>query len=678
MEPEVTPPVKNKHIHIVRIYLTFILTLVVLEILAVLVQFQAKNHLQTQLFPSQRTFVKTFTSESDFKDYLKKGEGVSGAYPSFGRGGIAVSPNISMDITAPSQLSTGIAEKSAPTAVAQDISGTNVQVKGIDEPDIIKTDGSKIYFSIQDYYYPMPLPFVRPQAQSLIAPDSKIVGMPNRYNPATRVIKAFPPKDLSEIAKIEKTGDLLLNNNILVVFENNNLYGFDVSNPSVPRQKWNMKLDQNFIVSSRLYGSKIYLVVGTNINSSRPCPIEPILMQGKTISIPCSQIYHPVAPVPVNTTYTAMLIDINNGNMEKSVSFVGSTDNSQVYMSQNSLFITYSYFEDYTNFMFKFFSSEGRNIIPESVLAKLNKLQSYDISSLAKQVEFDSILEDYYGSLTSDERLKIENEMTNKTESYLKAHKRDFEKTGIVKIAFPGFSVKATGEVAGRPLNQFSLDEYNGNLRIATTIQGFIFGSSESVSDVYVLDGNLNKIGVVSDLGQKERIYSVRFIEDKGYVVTFRQTDPFYVLDLSNPSNPQLKGELKIPGYSSYLDRIAKDRILGIGKEGNRVKLSLFDVSDPSNPKEAAKYMLDEYSSDVLNNHHAFLLDPRNNVFFLPGGKGGYIFSYKNDDLILKRAVGNIQAKRAIYMDNYMYIVGNDKIVVLDETNWKEVNDLEF
>ena len=90
--------------------------------------------------------------------------------------------------------------------------------------------------------------------------------------------------------------------------------------------------------------------------------------------------------------------------------------------------------------------------------------------------------------------------------------------------------------------------------------------------------------GSVVDLGQGERIYSVRFIEDKGYVVTFKQVDPFYVLDLSDPMNPEKKGELKIPGYSSYLHPITKDKILGIGEENNKVKISLFDVSDPADP----------------------------------------------------------------------------------------------
>ena len=120
------------------------------------------------------------------------------------------------------------------------------------------------------------------------------------------------------------------------------------------------------------------------------------------------------------------------------------------------------------------------------------------------------------------------------------------------------------------------------------------------------------------------------------------------------------------------------DKVLGIGKEGSQVKISLFGVGDPTNPTELAKYTLKEYWSDVLNNHHAFLLDSRHNVFFLPGGKGGYVFSYQSDTISLARAIGDIRANRAIYIDDYMYVIGEEKLVVLNENDWQEVNDLDL
>jgi uncharacterized secreted protein with C-terminal beta-propeller domain len=248
-------------------------------------------------------------------------------------------------------------------------------------------------------------------------------------------------------------------------------------------------------------------------------------------------------------------------------------------------------------------------------------------------------------------------------------------------------NIDSTGSVPGKLLNQFSLDEYKGNLRAATNVGesflnwGFGFGAGNSdntANDVYILGDDLKTRGSVTDLGKGEKIFGVRFIEDKGYVVTFKQVDPLYVLDLADPMNPAKKGELKIPGYSSYLHPITKDKILGVGEENNQVKISLFDVSDPQNPREISKYNLDEYYSEISATHHAFLLDAKHQIFFLPGSKGGYVFSYAGDNLTLAKAVSDIQAKRAIYIDNFLYVIGENKLVVLDEGNWEKVSELEL
>ena len=158
-------------------------------------------------------------------------------------------------------------------------------------------------------------------------------------------------------------------------------------------------------------------------------------------------------------------------------------------------------------------------------------------------------------SLSDDERMRLDNELTNRVSDYYQEHQRELEKTGLVKIGLANLKITATGETPGRLLNQFSLDEYEGKLRTAVTIGsswGILGSMGESANDVYVLDEKLKVIGSIEDLGLDERIYSVRFLADKGYLVTFKQVDPFYVLDLADPNNPQVKGELKIPGYSSY------------------------------------------------------------------------------------------------------------------------------
>lgn len=665
-ETESVKPVER--LNIPKLILTLFLIILILSIaIGILNYFSVKPKPKPTPTPapeavSKKEF-KKFQSEQEFLDFLKKGgEGTVG-YFGFG----PAIRTMDLEIKAPEGLGGG--------ADPERVSETNVQVQGIDEPDIVKTDGLEIYFSSdRPIYYPVAEPMIIGDGEERVPP-------PRRIEQKTKTIKAFPPQDLAKIAEIDKIGNLLLTNNILVVFTNDRkIYGFDVTDPKNPTERWKVELNErDWLEAARLYNNKVYFITKTNINRSRPCPIIPLTVGEVDFSVSCTNIYHPVVDMPVDATFNAFILNPESGQIEKNVSFVGSSSQSMVYMSPNALYTTYNYNEDILDFMYNFYSETGQDLISSEVLQRLDVIRSYELSNQAKMVEFQQIIEEYYNSLSNDERLRIENEVSNRMNDYLKQHMRELERLGIVKIGLDDFSVKTTGDIPGRPLNQFSLDEYETNLRVATTVGGRMFtGTAESANDVYVLDENLNPLGKVTDLGLGERIYSARFIGDKGYLVTFKQIDPFYVLDLSDPRNPQVKGELKIPGYSSYLHPINEESILGVGKEGQKVKLSLFEVSDPSNPEEVSKYLLDEYWSDVLETHHAFLLDKDHQVFFMPGNKGGYVFSYENKDILLKKAVSGVQARRAIYINDYMYIIGNNKIVVLDETNWEQINSLDF
>ncbi|MEA3077939.1 MAG: hypothetical protein QOF60_2847 [Actinomycetota bacterium] len=186
----------------------------------------------------------------------------------------------------------------------------------------------------------------------------------------------------------------------------------------------------------------------------------------------------------------------------------------------------------------------------------------------------------------------------------------------------------ASGSIGGHLLNQFSLSEYKDDLRVAATTDG-----AESTVSVLRQDGDvLTTAGSVGGLGKGERIYAVRFLGDRGYVVTFRQTDPLYVVDLSDGASPKVMGELKIPGYSAYLHPIGDHRLLGVGQaasDAGRVQgtqLSLFDVSDPANPKRLANAALDPSTSEAEYDHHAFLYWPKSGLAVVPiqsyGGGG--------------------------------------------------------
>lgn len=174
----------------------------------------------------------------------------------------------------------------------------------------------------------------------------------------------------------------------------------------------------------------------------------------------------------------------------------------------------------------------------------------------------------------------------------------------------------AAGEVPGSTLNQFSLSEYDGHLRIATT-EGTPWDSrNESESGVHVFEvqgGELVEVGSVGGLGRTETIQSVRFMGPVGYVVTFRQTDPLYVIDLEDPTDPRNVGELKIPGFSSYLHPIGEGRLVGVGRDADLegrdqgFLVSLFDVSDPTSPQQIQTHIEPDAYSQAGNDPQAFL-----------------------------------------------------------------------
>jgi uncharacterized secreted protein with C-terminal beta-propeller domain len=212
---------------------------------------------------------------------------------------------------------------------------------------------------------------------------------------------------------------------------------------------------------------------------------------------------------------------------------------------------------------------------------------------------------------------------------------------------------------------------------------------------------DLNITGKLESLAKEERIYSARFMGDKCYLVTFRQVDPFFVLDMSNPLEPKVAGELKIPGYSSYLHPYDENHVIGLGKEDNNVKLSLFDVSNVNNPTEIAKYIVegDWTDSEALQEPKAFLFDKEKELLVIPVSKttygvvdtrdgestatqGGYwqsayVFKATANGFTLRGSIThqdttssqyygdyNKMVHRALYIDNTLYTISNAKVLL--------------
>jgi hypothetical protein len=198
-------------------------------------------------------------------------------------------------------------------------------------------------------------------------------------------------------------------------------------------------------------------------------------------------------------------------------------------------------------------------------------------------------------------------------------------------VSRPGRPVfEASGEVPGSLINQYAMSEYDGTLRVVTTAVGAVQGgpsSTTSESALHVLrrqGEGLSEIGRLEGLGRGERVYSVRFVGPTAYVVTFRQTDPLYVVDLSDPANPAAVGELQLTGYSAYLHPAGDGRLIGVGQEANArgrvlgTQVSLFDVSDPSKPDLLARYQLNGGHSEAEVDPHAFLFWPKTGLVLVP------------------------------------------------------------
>ena len=253
----------------------------------------------------------------------------------------------------------------------------------------------------------------------------------------------------------------------------------------------------------------------------------------------------------------------------------------------------------------------------------------------------------------------------------------------------------ASGRVKGTVLNQWSLDERAGTLRIATTEGGW----RKSSSAVSVLDAEgpeLKQVGRVSGLGKTERIYGVRFMDDTGYVVTFREIDPLHVIDLSDPRKPRVAGELEIPGYSAYLHPTDDGRLLGVGQDVDPkrgfplgAQVSLFDVTDAAAPTRLDKATYAQTWSPVEHDHHAFLYwaperlaflpvqsygDRPNGIIALRIGTGGFEEAGRisHKEHVDKRARNAAGISRSLVIDDVLYTLSPFGIAATELTSFTE------
>jgi uncharacterized secreted protein with C-terminal beta-propeller domain len=416
-----------------------------------------------------------------------------------------------------------------------DYSGTNIQVAGVDEPDIVKTDGYFLY----------------------VLTGEDVV-----------ILRAYPAAQAEVISRIEVgkgASEIFVKDNRLVVFQRQNwdehVKVYNIANRADPKLIQEVSFDKSYYVDSRLIEDHVYVVMTRRVHIAQEGGVQlpKISNNGEAVEVQPYQICHFDEPAPYYEFALVVSIDLVDKEVRYKTYMIDDT--SDMYVSRTNIYIAG---KDYGDIFINW--------------AWFSWIESTNIHKIS----------------ISDGRI-----------NYV-----------------------ASGNVSGWVLNQFSMDEYKGYFRVATT-SGSTFGWGGSQNNVYVLGANMETIGSLEDLAEGETIHSARFMARRCYLVTFKKIDPFFVIDLSDPTSPTVLGELKIPGYSDYLHPYDMNHIIGLGKDAidmgdfawfQGVKLSMFDVTDVSNPKEISTFVIGDRGtgSEALSNHKAFMFDREKNLLIIP------------------------------------------------------------
>ncbi len=489
--------------------------------------------------------------------------------------------------------------------IVEDATTTNTQESGVDEPDILKHDGEKIFF----------------------------------YDSLSQLVRVYTFADILE-GKSEEVSSIGLDGFFVSMFlRDDKLYltqqvsgkmllkSYDVSDVESIELLASMELDGGY-VDSRLSSDGIYLI---------------------STFIPTATYTYPVVyPSDTNCSniYVAMQECKANDDCEYATPPSETTPPDYVlsHLYDDARCHRYSYDENgtayYTDYtspsVYKEYLEPLINnkplLEPQKLYAPYKLNQEYSITTILK-IGFDGKMKDSVSYLGSSHTIYVSKEsiylLSSQYSSFFDFgfHK---DRVSIYKFSMAeSLEYRGRGFVDGRTLNQYSLSEHNNILRIATTV-GWGWQGGETDNIVYALeetDGSLEIVGKLDGLGEEgETIHSVRFVGDRGFVVTFRQTDPFYTIDLSDPTDIRKVGELKIDGFSSYLHPVDENRILSIGRDANAsgavggFLIQLFDISDFASPKLADRVVLgDRYTYSTAEwNPRAFIYRDSDAMFGFP------------------------------------------------------------
>jgi len=514
-------------------------------------------------------------------------------------------------------------------------STTNVQVEGIDEADIVKTDGNYIYYIANKKLYMVNVK----NLENVII--EAIVKFDNDVLPKELYIK-----DRKIVLILEKSiNNEYYNTNSLICYDmiaydtETIVITYDIRGEKDLIEGRRIQLEGRYI-SSRMIGEEVYIVTTKNVYKNE----EDLVPKYKdTIK---DSAYHEIKVkemlyVPDSEETNFLIIagfNLKNSEEVKLKTILGA--GQEVYCANNNLYITST-----------------------------------------KYIDKD------------------------------KGYKTDIYK---FKLIDTNIISKAVVEVNGRPLTQFSMSEYNNQFNIVITNEVWKKNNIVTKNDLYVFDEKLSEIGKLEKIGGDESLKSVRFMGDKAYVVTFEKTDPLFVIDISNGEEPKILGKLELPGYSTYLHPYDENTLIGIGKEVKierryygevevnvGVKVSLFDVSDYSNPKEMHTLILDDKSyANVEFNHKAVLFSKDKNLLAFPISRfDEKDKETKNEYLVLSIDLENgiserkrinhgynkteygkymVEIDRGLYIDNNLYTLSSKKIEIRDLEKLEKISEVEL
>jgi hypothetical protein len=536
-----------------------------------------------------------FDACDDLLDYvIDHGQDLVGPYGLGGGFGYAVTDDAAeTEVSAPSAEAdgAGLAAPAEPRAAVPqegvDYSGTNVQESGVDEPDAVKTDGEYLYLVRGRTLEIVDVTGDEPEVASSIdldGWDQTLLRAGDRLLVMGHVEGGRQPVGADSVWGGSGGTALML---------------YDVSDATDPELVSTLQLDGQ-VVSSRLIDGVARVVL-----RAEPVGLQFVTPQG-----------------------SGLRAERDATEQNKEIIAESTIDNWVPYYIQTSADGS---------------QDEGSLLpcdrvgFPEAFAGLgTTSVLSLDLSDDLSPDGSAGVLAGSGTVYASDERLYVATNQWYDWELLSEPDRRDVDETFSTDVhAFDitdpdGARYVGSGTVRGHVLNQWAMSEHDGVLRVATT-EGSPWGwdGSGPASESFVTtfaeqDGALAELGQVGGLGKDERIYAVRFMGDVGYVVTFRETDPLYTLDLSDPADPEVLGELKILGYSAYLHPIDDGLILGVGQDADErgrtqgTQLSLFDVSDLANPERIHQVTLEDAQSQVEWNHHAFLHWPPTGLTVIP------------------------------------------------------------